>query len=67
MKIIYRYVNGGVKNYMKEDHRSDILNFAVAKRKPEKNFMLVPYITGMLFLQIIHLILSVFNQCFTRC
>ena len=34
MKIIY--VNCGVKNYMKEDHRS-YATFAVAKRKAEKD------------------------------
>ena len=36
MKIIY--VNYGVKNYMKENHRSYIYaSFSVAKRNPEKN------------------------------
>ena len=34
MKIIY--VNCGVKNYVREDHRSYYATFAVAKRKPEK-------------------------------
>ena len=38
MKIIYSYKNCGVKNYMKEDHRSYRRNsVAVSKRKPEKN------------------------------
>ena len=30
------YENCGVKNDMKEDHRSYRRNFSVAKRKPEK-------------------------------
>ena len=35
MKIMY--VNCGVKNYLKEDHRSYLRKYAVAKRKPEKS------------------------------
>ena len=35
MKIIY--VNCGVKNYMKEDHRRYVRNFCSCKTKPEKN------------------------------
>ena len=35
LRIIYE--NWGVKNYIKEDHRNYRCNFAVAKRKPEKN------------------------------
>ena len=42
MKIIY--VNCGVKNYMKEDHRNYIRNFCSCKKKAylKKKFRLVP-------------------------
>ena len=63
MKIIF--VNCGVKNYMKEDHRSYIRNFSLAKREGAGRTSLIffssslfatakiAYITAMIFLHII--------------